>query len=130
MISTKVCSRIAVGALAAGVVLAPTVAQAAAPSPYAEAAAAVNTNGTLAYGKDIVSVTRPSLGRYCITTGSDIDLSTAAVQVTLRGTLNRTYAAWTTPRPECDNRADTVTVAINTSNTVTAVDGAFFLTIP
>ncbi|MFC4531539.1 hypothetical protein [Sphaerisporangium dianthi] len=124
-------TRIAAGALAAAAILAPTAVQAAAaPSPYAQAAAAVRAIGTLAYGKNIVSVSRPFTGRYCVRVGNDVDLSTEVVLVTPWNDLNKTYGVWTAPHPLCGNLLHTIMVAFNTSDTKVAANTPFFLAIP
>ncbi|GII62193.1 hypothetical protein Skr01_22780 [Sphaerisporangium krabiense] len=131
MISTKVPIRIAAGALAAAAVLAPAAAQAAGPSPYAQAAAAVKGNGTLAYGKNIVSVSRITAGRYCVQVGKDIDLSKEVVQITLWNDFGKTVGAFMPPQSACKNEPSTILVPTNSVNPPSAnVDTAFFLSIP
>ncbi|MFI6803205.1 hypothetical protein [Streptosporangium canum] len=129
MISTKACTRIAAGALTAAAILAPAAAQASAPSPYAQAAAAVQADGTLAYGKNIVSVSRVGTGRYCVRVGSDIDLSKEVVQVTPWKEFNRSYGVWT-PHGHCGSQVNTILVAFNASDTKAKADAPFFLSIP
>ncbi|MER5321680.1 hypothetical protein [Streptosporangium roseum] len=129
MITTKACARIAVGALAAMAILAPATAQAAEPWPHAQAAAAVQPDGTLSYGKNIVSVSRPIGGVYCVTVGKDIDLSKAAVQVTSWGDIGKTSGVWTTPHARCNNATDAIMVLFRTAATQANADSQFFLTI-
>ncbi|GII89040.1 hypothetical protein Ssi03_70300 [Sphaerisporangium siamense] len=128
MITTKACTQIAAGALATAAVLAPTAAQAAGPSPYAQAAAAVKVDGTLDHGKNIVSVSRASAGRYCVRVGSDIDLSKEVVHITLWNSLGTTHGAYL-PHPLCGSQPNTILVAFNTAAGA-AADAAFYLSIP
>ncbi|WP_055480499.1 hypothetical protein [Sphaerimonospora mesophila] len=122
-------ARLAAGVLAATAILTPTTAYAAAPSPYAQAAAAVQADGTLAYGKNIVSVSRWGVGRYCVRVGADIDLAREVVQVTPWKDYNKTYGVWT-PHSHCKNQVNTLLVAINESDTKQPADAGFYLTIP
>ncbi|MFC5828784.1 hypothetical protein [Nonomuraea insulae] len=129
MITTKMRARLTAAVLAGTAILAPTAAYAAAPSPYAQAAAAVQRDGTLDHGKNIVSVTRWGTGRYCVRVGADIDLSKEVVQVTPWRDYNKTYGIWT-PHSHCNNQINTILVAVNESDTKQAADAGFYLTIP
>jgi len=129
MITTKTRARLAAGVLATAAILVPTAAQAAAPSPYAQAAAAVRSNGTLDHGKNIVSVSRFSVGRYCVRVGADINLAREVVHVTPWNNYNKTYGIWT-PHSHCNNQVNTILVAINESDTKQPADAGFYLSIP
>ncbi|MGP3637541.1 hypothetical protein ACTU45_30085 [Streptomyces sp. 24-1644] len=119
----KLATVLASAAVLMGCLAAPAVA---APepitSPYAQAAADVQGDGTLLRAKNIDAVRRIDVGRYCVKVNNTVDVSKSIVQVELPSHLTRTYT--TSPTPECGNAANTVYVRTFTTG------GAAYIDIP
>jgi hypothetical protein len=124
----KASAKIAAGAaFTMAALMLPAAAAHAAPAPYALAAAAVASNGTLIDGKNIVSTRRKELGAYCVRVSDEVDLSKAYIQVTAN-TFNTMVAAYRPPTPLCGNAADTILVR-STGSSGSFRDAGFHLTV-
>jgi hypothetical protein len=103
-----------------------TVAHADTFAPYARAAAYVS--GTLKHGKNIVSVSNPSTGVYCVKVSNKIDLSNAVASAT--GVYDRRMVTvLLLPSSDCGNAANTARVLVFDGNG-NKTNGTFMLFIP
>ncbi|MFC4116386.1 hypothetical protein [Nonomuraea zeae] len=80
----KSIRRIAAGALAAAAVLTPAAANA--DTPYAQASAVVEADGTIANSEHVSDAWHPRRGTYCITVDESVDLAgSVAIHATVTG---------------------------------------------
>jgi hypothetical protein len=110
MINLKSRVGLAVGTLATIAILTPTAAYADPPTPYAQAAAHVAANGSLIYGKNVVSTSSPSTGLYCVQVNGDITLDDKTILQATPQWGSRSISASPLPSSNCGSRADTITV--------------------
>lgn len=96
---------------AAAMVMVPTAANAAeVRAPYARAAAAVDSTGVLLHEKNIVSVSKAALGRYCVTVDPSVDVTQAII--TVSESDYRISQEDPNPTPTCGSATNTVTVRL------------------
>ncbi|MFB4277341.1 MULTISPECIES: hypothetical protein [unclassified Nonomuraea] len=125
---TRQCLLAGAALALAAVALPSTVAHADTFAPYARAAGYVYAGGALAHGKNIVSVSKPQAGYYCVKVSDKIDLTTAVVSVTPidPGKMAGAYLGLS---GYCSSAAQTVRVVISNPSGA-KIDGAFYLFIP
>lgn len=137
---TTTRSKVAVAAALAAVTAAvgTAIAFASTPgparSPYAQASALVEADGTLAQSKGIASVEKPSTGAYCIkfTDAARLDpqkiTPIAVLGATGQTPWDSTIMVRTDPARECGEAANTVAVMTGTANGY--MDLPFYIAIP
>ncbi|MFI6695106.1 hypothetical protein ACIBLA_25805 [Streptomyces sp. NPDC050433] len=116
-----VSASIALAAAAAGIAFA-AAPGAPASAPHAQAAAWVNSDGTVRYSQGIAQVTHPSTGRYCVTLSDVKDINAVIPVATLVHAANGSSITLTRNAPPqnlCNGTPDTILV--NTHDK----DGAF-----
>ncbi|MGW2153579.1 hypothetical protein [Nonomuraea sp. NPDC001699] len=124
----NIIRRAAVAALAAAAVLTPAAAHA--DTPYAQASAVVEADGTVADGKNVEEVKRLFRGTYCVILGEDIDYDGAVVihvTPTGRATYPRSLAVQR-GAAICGGHYRAVAVYSQLANGV-AADTGFYLTV-
>lgn len=111
------------------------VAVAAAPgakvtAPYAQAAAVINSDGSVNRSKGIAAVTKPSTGNYCVELeDKDLDITKLVPSATLqRKTFDYDVQISMWPDPTCGSRTDTFLVL--TGRPGAFGDAAFSIVIP
>ncbi|MFK0230858.1 hypothetical protein ACIQUL_34395 [Streptomyces sp. NPDC090303] len=118
-----------------GVVLAATVAPAVAAgpayasdwAPYAQAAAIVNANGTLAKAKNVTAASRASAGFYCVTLDASVDPAQSAITATPFNSVNRIGVVYPAPASRCGNDPQTLEIRSYTGSAYS--DSAFTLVV-
>ncbi|SEH01826.1 hypothetical protein SAMN05444920_12277 [Nonomuraea solani] len=121
--------RIAAGALAAAAVLVPSAARA--DTPYAQASAKVEMDGSVSRSKHISDVWHVSKGTYCVAVDEHVNLDGAvAVHATPVGLYNaaRTLSVEVGGAPCGWGRDDIIAVYSRVASRVPA-DTAFYLTV-
>ncbi|MET7327157.1 hypothetical protein [Nonomuraea sp. NPDC005650] len=121
--------RIAAGVLAAVAVLTPAAAYA--DTPYAQASAEVDLDGSLVQSSHVTDVWHPYKGVYCVAVDESVDLTgTAAIHATPIGqyAAPRSLSVELEPSVCGQNRLDTIAVYSQVSYRVRA-DAAFYLTV-
>jgi hypothetical protein len=100
-------------------------------APYAQASALIAADGTLRQNKGIKSVSKPSVGRYCITfTEPRINLKNITAQLTpaTPGNWNTELFAASGPESLCGNDDSTLLVTTGASSNLS--DRNFYLYVP
>ncbi|GAA1239940.1 hypothetical protein GCM10009665_33500 [Kitasatospora nipponensis] len=99
-------------------------------APYAQAAAVVNSDGSINRSKGIAGVTKPAVGRYCVELeDKSLDVTRLVPVATLQYTAfeyNIRISMW--PDPVCGTRTDTFLVI--TGKPGVWEDQAFSIVIP
>ncbi|RJL30114.1 hypothetical protein [Bailinhaonella thermotolerans] len=131
MPSTK--SRLIALAALASAVTVPTAGAAAAAdappaadAPHAQVAGVIHANGAIKYAKNIVSVSRPAVGVYCVHTNMDVTRTVPSATPWYTG---RIVSASVDPSAQCGNRTDTVRVVV-TDSAGRRENSAFSLILP
>jgi hypothetical protein len=125
----KSIKRIAAGAFAVTAVLTPAAARA--DTPYAQASALVESDGTVAQGKNITDAWHPFRGAYCLTVNEKVDLKgDVAVHVTPVGKYDkpRSLSVEVGAATCGEHRAHTIAVYSQIAYG-TEADVAFYLTV-
>ncbi|MDH6580261.1 hypothetical protein [Kitasatospora sp. MAP5-34] len=119
-----------VGGVWTGVAVAAPPGATKAIAPYAQAAAVVNSDGSVNRSKGIAGVTKPAVGRYCVELeDKEVDVTRLVPVATLQYTsfeYGIRISMW--PDPTCGNRTDTFLVI--TGKTNVWEDRAFSIVIP
>ncbi|WP_405148740.1 hypothetical protein OG589_12175 [Sphaerisporangium sp. NBC_01403] len=101
-----------------------------ATAPYAQAAAVVNSDGSINRAKGIKAVTKPAVGHYCVELeDTDLDITKLVPVATLQYTsfeYGIRVSMW--PDPSCGTRKDTFLVITGIPNKWE--DRAFSIVIP
>ncbi|MEV7966905.1 hypothetical protein AB0O34_13110 [Sphaerisporangium sp. NPDC088356] len=101
-----------------------------ATAPYAQAAAVVNSDGSINRAKGIKAVTKPAVGQYCVELeDKDLDVTKLVPSATLQYTsfeYGIRVSMW--PDPVCGTRRDTFLVITGMPNKWE--DRAFSIVIP
>ncbi|MEV6032483.1 hypothetical protein AB0L65_15100 [Nonomuraea sp. NPDC052116] len=122
--------RIAAGVLAAAAVLTPVAAHA--DTPYAQASAEVDMDGSLIDGSHVNDVWHPYRGVYCVSVDESVDFTGAtAIHVTPIGEYSapRSLSVELNPSSACgENRLDTIAVYSQVGFRVRG-DSAFYLSV-
>ncbi|WP_242909246.1 hypothetical protein [Actinomadura terrae] len=88
----------------------------------------INADGTVRNQKDILAVTRPARGVYCVRTGrADVSRTNPVGTSTDYGRVVTIIAA---RHSQCRDRADTYRVVVFNSDTKQVVNGAFHIVVP
>ncbi|MEV0384890.1 hypothetical protein [Nonomuraea sp. NPDC050643] len=125
----KNIKRIAAGVLAAAAVLVPSTARA--DTPYAQASAKVEADGSVSHSKHITDAWHPSKGTYCLAVDDHVDLDgEVAVHVTPVGLYHtpRSLSVEVGGHPCGWGHGSTITVYSTTTYRGPA-DTAFYLTV-
>ncbi|MFG6196052.1 hypothetical protein [Nonomuraea sp. JJY05] len=121
--------RIAAGVLAAAAVLTPVAAHA--DTPYAQASAEVDLDGSLIEGSHVTDVWHPYRGVYCVAVDESVDLTgSVAIHATPIGEYSapRSLSVELNPSACGKQRLDTIAVYSQVGFRVRA-DSAFYLTV-
>ncbi|MEU6782330.1 hypothetical protein ABZ912_24295 [Nonomuraea angiospora] len=122
--------RIAAGMLAAAAVLTPVAAYA--DTPYAQASAEVDMDGSLIDGSHITDVWHPYRGVYCVSVDESVDFTgPTAIHVTPIGEYSapRSLSVELNPPSACgEHRLDTIAVYSQVGFKVRG-DSAFYLSV-
>ncbi|MER5326926.1 hypothetical protein [Streptosporangium roseum] len=101
-----------------------------ATAPYAQAAAVVNSDGSINRAKGIVAVTKPAVGKYCVELeDKELDITRLVPSATLQYTsfeYGIRVSMW--PDPVCGTRKDTFLVITGMPNKWE--DRAFSIVVP
>lgn len=118
------------GGVCAGVAGAASAPGAKVTAPYAQAAAVINSDGSINRSKGISNVTKPGVGKYCVELeDKSLDLTKLVPVATLQYTsfeYGIRISYW--PHPDCGTRADTIHVITGMPNKW--VDQAFGIVVP
>lgn len=132
-ISTKTRVRTAGVAAIAAAILGPVGVASAdvqpdSDAPYARAAARIAANGTIIHSKNVVTVSRPYIGRYCIRVADNINLNNAVAYATSESSYGVAKVT-TSPTTDCSNAPNTLTVMSTYEYNNTWADYPFMVTV-
>nr|WSX53993.1 hypothetical protein OG409_36795 [Streptomyces sp. NBC_00974] len=127
---TSVALGLLAGGTWAGTAVAAPPGSAKVTAPYAQAAAVVNSNGSVNRSKGIEAVTKPATGHYCVELeDKDLDIRKLVPNATLQYNsfeYDVRISMW--PHPSCGTRTDTFLVI--TGKPGVYEDASFSIVVP